>query len=149
LGFTCPEAGGKPSLTALLTAVPWLSDVLIVNPLRDRPDYGLIVSILLRSQARLKRPPPTGECHRTYARTFGCGIEIFFLNLRYSIMKEKAASVGERIRAVRYIVLHTLRRNFVLTGSVIEPQENGVRTAIAQIYTYLPRAGRDRRSLPK
>jgi len=42
------------------------------------------------------------------------------------IMKEKAASVGERIRS-----------------------ENGVRTAIAQIYTYLPRAGRDRRSLPK
>lgn len=42
------------------------------------------------------------------------------------IMKEKAASVGERIRS-----------------------ENGVRAAIAQIYTYLPRAGRDRRSLPK
>ena len=32
---------------------------------------------------------------------------------------------------------------------LIEPQENGVRGAIAQIYTYLPRAGRDRRSLPK
>jgi hypothetical protein len=32
---------------------------------------------------------------------------------------------------------------------LIEPQENGVRAAIAQIYTYLPRAGRDRRSLPK
>ena len=31
----------------------------------------------------------------------------------------------------------------------IESQENGVRTAIAQIYTYLPRAGRDRRSLRK
>ncbi|KAI0284043.1 hypothetical protein BGY98DRAFT_1183815 [Russula aff. rugulosa BPL654] len=42
------------------------------------------------------------------------------------IMKEKAASVGERICA-----------------------ENGVQSAIAQIYTYLPRAGRDRRSLPK
>lgn len=28
-------------------------------------------------------------------------------------------------------------------------QENGVQSAIAQIYTYLPRAGRDRRSLPK
>jgi hypothetical protein len=28
-------------------------------------------------------------------------------------------------------------------------QEDGVRTAIAQIYTYLPRAGRDRKSLPK
>lgn len=32
---------------------------------------------------------------------------------------------------------------------LIEPQENGVRSAIAQIYTYLPRAGRDRKSLPK
>jgi sterol 3beta-glucosyltransferase len=42
------------------------------------------------------------------------------------VMKEKAASIGERIRS-----------------------EDGVRTAIAQIYTYLPRAGRDRRSLPK
>ncbi|KAI0250755.1 hypothetical protein BJV78DRAFT_1127542 [Lactifluus subvellereus] len=42
------------------------------------------------------------------------------------IMKEKAASVGERIRS-----------------------ENGVRTAIEQIYTYLPRAGRDRRTLTK
>jgi len=42
------------------------------------------------------------------------------------IMKEKAASVGERIRA-----------------------EDGVHTAIGQIYTYLPRAGRDRKSLPK
>jgi hypothetical protein len=31
----------------------------------------------------------------------------------------------------------------------IGPQENGVRAAISQIYTYLPRAGRDRRSLPK
>lgn len=32
---------------------------------------------------------------------------------------------------------------------LMELQENGVRAAIAQIYTYLPRAGRDRRSLPK
>ncbi|KAI9509221.1 glycosyltransferase family 1 protein [Russula earlei] len=42
------------------------------------------------------------------------------------VMKEKAASVGERIRS-----------------------EDGVRTAIGQIYTYLPRAGRDRKSIPK
>jgi len=40
------------------------------------------------------------------------------------VMKEKAASVGERIR-----------------------EEDGVRTAIDTIYTYLPRAGRDRRSI--
>jgi len=40
------------------------------------------------------------------------------------IMKEKAASVGEGIRS-----------------------EDGVRTAITQIYTYLPRAGRDRKSM--
>jgi len=42
------------------------------------------------------------------------------------IMKEKAATVGERIRS-----------------------EDGVRTAIGQIYTYLPRAGRDRKSIRK
>jgi len=42
------------------------------------------------------------------------------------IMREKAANVGERIRS-----------------------EDGVRVAIGQIYTYLPRAGRDRRSIPK
>jgi hypothetical protein len=30
-----------------------------------------------------------------------------------------------------------------------DPQEDGVRTAIEQIYTYLPRAGRDRRTLKK
>ncbi|KAI9465440.1 glycosyltransferase family 1 protein [Lactarius psammicola] len=40
------------------------------------------------------------------------------------VMKEKAASVGERIR-----------------------QEDGVRTAISTIYTYLPRAGRDRKTI--
>ncbi|KAI0304370.1 hypothetical protein B0F90DRAFT_1948660 [Multifurca ochricompacta] len=40
------------------------------------------------------------------------------------IMKEKAASIGDRIRS-----------------------EDGVHTAIAQIYTYLPRAGRDRKSI--
>jgi hypothetical protein len=44
----------------------------------------------------------------------------------------------------------TLLRVIFTNGLLlIEPQENGVRTAIAQIYTYLPRAGRDRRSLPK
>jgi hypothetical protein len=31
----------------------------------------------------------------------------------------------------------------------MDSQEDGVRTAIEQIYTYLPRAGRDRRTLPK
>ncbi|KAH9049860.1 glycosyltransferase family 1 protein [Lactarius hengduanensis] len=40
------------------------------------------------------------------------------------VMKEKATSVGERIR-----------------------QEDGVRTAISTIYTYLPRAGRDRKTI--
>jgi sterol 3beta-glucosyltransferase len=40
------------------------------------------------------------------------------------VIKEKAASVGERIR-----------------------EENGVRTAINTIYTYLPRAGRDRKTI--
>ena len=30
-----------------------------------------------------------------------------------------------------------------------DSQEDGVRTAIGQIYTYLPRAGRDRKSIPK
>jgi sterol 3beta-glucosyltransferase len=40
------------------------------------------------------------------------------------IMKEKAAAVGQGIRS-----------------------EDGVHTAIAQIYTYLPRAGRDRKSI--
>jgi len=40
------------------------------------------------------------------------------------VIKEKAASVGERIR-----------------------QEDGVRTAIDTIYTYLPRAGRDRKTI--
>ncbi|KAI0269895.1 hypothetical protein BC834DRAFT_967621 [Gloeopeniophorella convolvens] len=40
------------------------------------------------------------------------------------IMKEKAAGVGERIR-----------------------EEDGVRTAISTIYTYLPRAGRDRKTI--
>ncbi|KAF8270838.1 hypothetical protein EI94DRAFT_1569918 [Lactarius quietus] len=40
------------------------------------------------------------------------------------VMKEKAASVGERIR-----------------------EEDGVRTAISTIYTYLPRAGRDRKTI--
>jgi len=40
------------------------------------------------------------------------------------VMKEKAASIGKRIR-----------------------EEDGIRTAIDTIYTYLPRAGRDRRSI--
>lgn len=40
------------------------------------------------------------------------------------VMKERAAGVGERIR-----------------------QEDGVRTAISTIYTYLPRAGRDRTTI--
>ena len=59
-------------------------------------------------------------------------------------MNEKATSVEERIQFVRNLVR--------CHSSVIdrpESQEDGVRTAIAQIYTYLPRAGRDRRSLPK
>ena len=64
--------------------------------------------------------------------------------LGYRVMKEKAASVGERIQSVRNLVL-------CLFSVIDRPgsQEDGVRTAIAQIYTYLPRAGRDRRSLPK
>ncbi|KAI0250754.1 hypothetical protein BJV78DRAFT_1127517 [Lactifluus subvellereus] len=40
------------------------------------------------------------------------------------VMKEKAAGVGERIR-----------------------EEDGIRTAISTIYTYLPRAGRDRKTI--
>ncbi|KAI0284044.1 hypothetical protein BGY98DRAFT_950161 [Russula aff. rugulosa BPL654] len=40
------------------------------------------------------------------------------------VMKEKAANVGERIR-----------------------HEDGVRNAINTIYTYLPRAGRDRKTI--
>ena len=70
--------------------------------------------------------------------------------MRCRIMKEKAASVGERIRSVSNPILYFFSPVDPLTG-VIDPgsQENGVRTAIEQIYTYLPRAGRDRRTLPK
>ena len=43
-----------------------------------------------------KGQPPTGECHRTYFFTFCEKM------LRYSVVKAKAASVGERF--VRNIV---------------------------------------------
>jgi sterol 3beta-glucosyltransferase len=45
-------------------------------------------------------------------------------NVLARVMKEKAANVGERIR-----------------------EEDGVRTAISTIYTYLPRAGLDRKTI--
>ncbi|KAG6903130.1 hypothetical protein C0995_004677 [Termitomyces sp. Mi166 len=60
-----------------------------------------------------------------------------------SVMKEKAAAVGEKIRSVSLsLLLATFERG---VNSCL--QEDGVRTAIHTIYTYLPRAARDRTSL--
>ena len=49
--------------------------------------------------------------------------------LRCRVMKEKAASVGEQIRSVRNLV-----RCYFPVIDRPEPQEDGVRTAIAQIF---------------
>ena len=61
-------------------------------------------------------------------------------------MKEKAAAVGQGIRSVGDVLYHIIQVAHC-SGCLYYVQEGGVHTAIAQIYTYLPRAGRDRKSL--
>ena len=60
-------------------------------------------------------------------------------------MKEKAASVGQGIRSVSDALIRITQ--VADCNGCLYVQEDGVRTAIAQIYTYLPRAGRDRKSI--
>jgi hypothetical protein len=59
-------------------------------------------------------------------------------------MKEKAASVGERVRSVRDII--PSHSSVIDRLFWIETQEDGVRTASTQIYAYHLSTGRDRRS---
>jgi sterol 3beta-glucosyltransferase len=61
-----------------------------------------------------------------------------------SVMKEKAAALGERISSVRfsYILFRVL-----VSDLFSKKKENGVHTAIHSIYTYLDRASQDRASL--
>ena len=67
-----------------------------------------------------------------------------FMDVFCRLMKEKAASIGRRIREVRIRLGHLSWQ-----VNLIVLQENGVHTAIFTIYTYLHRASQDRAMLDK
>lgn len=58
----------------------------------------------------------------------------------FSVMKDKAVSVGEKIRNVSLLCTAVKHRLTLL-------QEDGVHTAIHALYTYMDRASRNRTSL--